>query len=203
MTLTADVFGTRPQTTAESGERKRESQATAIVRLALEAGVELWHTPTGDGHITIAVGGHHEHHPLASRGTRDYLTRLYYFETGKAPNATAMQAAVATLSGIARFDGAEHDVHVRVGGANGRIYLDLCDQQWRAVEITAHGWQVVGDPPWNRVRVLAGNEVFDGAPYVQGVLRFLEIDSVTLDGKLSPALAVVHRHLSQWCNRIR
>ena len=81
MTLTADVFGARSQLVAEIGERKRESQATAIVRLALEAGVELWHTPTGDAYITIAVGGHHEHHPLASHATRDYVLCRHWHGT--------------------------------------------------------------------------------------------------------------------------
>ena len=127
---------------------KKESQATAMVRLALEAGAELWHTPTGDGYITIAVGGHHEHHPLASRGTRDYLTRLFYLDTGKAPNLPALQAAIATLNGIARFDGEEHDVHVRVaGGDDDHVYLDLGDSAWRAVEVTLAGWRIISEPP--------------------------------------------------------
>ncbi len=147
MTLTADVFGARPQPTAEIGQRKRESQATAILRLALAAGAELWHIPTSDPYITIAVAGHHEHYPLASRATRDYLTRLYYLDSAKAPNAAAMQAAIATLSGMARFDGAKHDVHVRVAGRDGFIYLDLCDPQWRVVEITSTGWRIINDPP--------------------------------------------------------
>ena len=147
MTLTADVFGPRPQPAAEIGDRKRESQVTAIVRLALEADVELWHTPTGDSYITIAVESHQEHHPLGSRATRDYLTRLYYRDSAKAPNATAMQAAVATLSGMARFDGAQRDVHIRVAGHDGSIYLDLCDPQWRAVEITSTGWRIITNPP--------------------------------------------------------
>ena len=147
MTLTADVFGARSQPAAEIGERKRESQATAIVRLASAAGVELWHAPTGDPYITIAVGGHHEHHPLTSRAIRDYLTRLYYLDSAKAPNATAMQAAIATLSGMARFDGAEHDVHIRVAGRDGFMYHDLCDSHWRAVEITSTGWRIISNPP--------------------------------------------------------
>ena len=147
MTLTADVFGTRLQASAEIGGRKRESQATAIVRLALESGVELWHTPTGDSCVTVAVSGHHEHYPLSSRPTRDYLTRLYYLDSARAPNATAMQAAIATLSGMARYDGSEHDVHIRVADRDGVIYFDLCDSQWRAVEITSAGWRVITNPP--------------------------------------------------------
>jgi hypothetical protein len=126
----------------------KESQATAIVRLVTAASAELWHTPDGEGYMTILVDGHRENHSLNSRAGRDYLTRLYYMDTRKAPNTTAMQAAVATLSGIARFDGAEHDVHVRVAGrGEDRIYVDLCDPQWRAVEITSDGWQVVLNPP--------------------------------------------------------
>lgn len=146
MPTAPEIFGGDDGHQSACGE-KTESQPTAIVRLATEAGAELWHTPGGDGYVSVTVDQHREHHPLFSRGARDYLTRLYYRETGKAPNATAMQAAVATLSGIARFDGAEHEVHVRVGAANGHIYLDLCDPRWRVVEVTAYGWRVVGDPP--------------------------------------------------------
>ena len=126
---------------------RKESQATAMVRLAHEAGVKLWHTPTGDGYITIAIGGHHEHHALASRCTRDYLTRLFYLDSGRVPNPTALQAAIATLDGTARFDGDEHDVHVRVAAGDDRVYLDLGDPAWRAVEVTASGWCIVSDPP--------------------------------------------------------
>ncbi len=128
-------------------EGQRESQASAIVRLATEAGAELWHTPADDGYMTLTINAHREHHPLTGRAARDYLTHLYYRDAGRAPNATALQAALATLSGIARFDGDTHDVHVRVADREGRLYLDLCDPSWRAVEITEQGWRVMADPP--------------------------------------------------------
>ena len=130
-------------TVAADADNGKESQATAIVRLAHENGVDLWHTPAGDGYITFPVTGHQEHHPLASRGTCDYLTRLFYVDCGKAPNSNALQAAIATLSGTARFDGDEHEVHVRVGGRLGHIYLDLGDPAWRAVEVTPAGWHAI------------------------------------------------------------
>jgi hypothetical protein len=72
---------------------------------------------------------------------------LFYLETGKAPNATALQDAIATLSGMAKFDGEEHAVHVRVAADADRIYVDLCDPRWRAIEVTRQGWQVVSNPP--------------------------------------------------------
>ena len=30
---------------------------------------------------------------------------------------------------------------------DGRIYLDLCDEAWRAVEIDSAGWRVIDTPP--------------------------------------------------------
>jgi hypothetical protein len=37
--------------------------------------------------------------------------------------------------------------HIRVGGLDGRLYLDLGDETWRAVEIDATGWRVIDNPP--------------------------------------------------------
>ena len=47
----------------------------------------------------------------------------------------------------AHFDASERVVHVRVGGLEGRLYLDLGDETWRAVEIDATGWRVIDNPP--------------------------------------------------------
>lgn len=139
----ADV---RPELDA-SQTKARESQATAVVRLVTEAGAELWHTSSGDAYISVRTGAHVEYYPLSSRATKDYLSRAYFMAEGKAPNASALADAINTLSGIARFDGGEHPVHVRVAGHQDRIYLDLCDSEWRAVEITSDGWDVLTRPP--------------------------------------------------------
>jgi hypothetical protein len=47
----------------------------------------------------------------------------------------------------AHFDSPQRIVHIRVGGLDGRLYLDLGDKTWRAVEIDAAGWRVINDPP--------------------------------------------------------
>jgi hypothetical protein len=47
----------------------------------------------------------------------------------------------------AHFDAPERQVYVRIGGLESRIYLDLGDETWRAVEIDATGWRVVDNPP--------------------------------------------------------
>src|SRR5262249_23211533 len=51
------------------------------------------------------------------------------------------------LEGMALWDGPEMPVHVRVAGHDGKIYLDLADAGWRAVEVRPDGWDVVTAPP--------------------------------------------------------
>jgi hypothetical protein len=38
-------------------------------------------------------------------------------------------------------------VYIRVAALDDRLYLDLGDETWRAVEIDAAGWRVIDDPP--------------------------------------------------------
>ena len=120
-------------------------QADALITLALSA--NLFHTDDGKGYADIDVGGHRETWPIRSTGFREWLLRRYYTETGSSPNAEAMRTAIETIAAKARFDGPVHAVHVRVGGHDGKIYLDLADESWRAVEIDLQGWHVISAPP--------------------------------------------------------
>ena len=51
------------------------------------------------------------------------------------------------LAAQARFDGPEHEVYVRVAHTGGKIYVDLANESWQAVEITPQGWQRGGSTP--------------------------------------------------------
>ena len=104
-----------PADTPDETARRRDSQATVLVRLATEARCDLWHTPAGDGHLTLTVNGHREHHPLTSRGARDYLARLYYTNSGTGrPMRVPCRMLPIPRPRVARFDGAEHPVAVRL-----------------------------------------------------------------------------------------
>jgi hypothetical protein len=58
-----------------------------------------------------------------------------------------LQSARNLIEAKAHFDAPERNVHIRVGGLDSRLYLDLGDQTWRAVEIDATGWRVIDTPP--------------------------------------------------------
>jgi hypothetical protein len=126
----------------------KESQATKLVRLAVESGAEFFHTPDGDPYARIPVGDHWEVWPQRRKGFKNWLRGLYYEETdGGAPNSQATQDALGVLGGRALFAGEQHPVFTRVGELDGALYHDLGNEAWEAVEITAEGWRVVSDPP--------------------------------------------------------
>ena len=58
-----------------------------------------------------------------------------------------MAAALNVIEAKAHYDADERQVHTRVARLDGKLYLDLCDAGWRAVEIGAAGWRIVDTPP--------------------------------------------------------
>jgi hypothetical protein len=106
--------------------------------------MELFHTPDGEPHATFTVNGHKETWPLKSKRFKQWLLRRFYKEQGKAPNAQARTDALATIAARANFDGSEKQVYVRVAGhGDDKVYVDLGNERWEAVEITPSGWHVV------------------------------------------------------------
>lgn len=135
-----------------ASESKKESQATALVGLGLQAGAELFHSPEGEAYATLPIDGRRETWPLRTKTVKRWLSRLYYVATETAPGSQAIADALGVLEGKALFDGLEHAVYVRIAGAGDATYLDLGDSEWRAVEITRSGWRVVADPPVRFIR---------------------------------------------------
>lgn len=117
------------------------SHASDLVALA--EGIALWRSTLGEPFATIPVAGHLEHWPLDSSAFKEWLSRQFYQRERVAPNAQALVSALSVLRGRAVHEGETHPVFTRVGELDGLLYLDLGDDQWRAVEIAHGAWQVV------------------------------------------------------------
>jgi hypothetical protein len=127
------------------GGGRTPKQADILINLAHSA--ELFHDVDGCEFADLHINGHRETWSIRSKGFRLWLLRLYFEATGGAPNSEALQSALNTLEAKARFDAPQHDVFVRVGGLDGKLYLDLCDEKWRAVEMDCTEWRTIGNPP--------------------------------------------------------
>lgn len=97
--------------------------------------------------VTATVGDHFETWPVRSRAFKHWLVQRFYRERGKPPNGSTLQQAVDLAAACARHDGARYEVFFRVGRAPGAVFLDLGNDSWEAVEITAKGWTIVANPP--------------------------------------------------------
>ena len=100
---------------------------------------ELFHTPTGVAFADFITEGRRETWPIRSKRFRTWMQRCYYQATGGAASAAEIRSALDLLEARAQFDGPERKVHVRIAEHGGRIYLDLADEQWRAVDIGPDG----------------------------------------------------------------
>jgi len=127
--------------TAKPYKAEKVSQANQILSLAED--IELFHTSDRTPFASIEVGGHKEIHPVNSKSFRDYLSYQFYQEDGKSPSSQALQDAINSLSGKAKFEGKTQDVHIRLASFNEKIYLDLCNEAWQIIEINAAGWRII------------------------------------------------------------
>jgi hypothetical protein len=126
----------------------RRSLRDELIDLATDGGIsDLFHTPgrhEAEPFATIkTVDGHRETWPILSRGFRWWLVGEFRRRVGGSPPSCAVEEALEAIAGIALYEGSEHPIAVRIADRDDAIWLDLGDDQGRAVRITAEGWQVV------------------------------------------------------------
>jgi hypothetical protein len=85
--------------------------------------------------------------PVRGTDFRHWLVRTFYELKGKPPGASAMADAIGVIEAKAKYDGARLEVAVRVAAHGGKLYLDLANDAWEAVEVGPAGWRVVQDVP--------------------------------------------------------
>jgi hypothetical protein len=154
------------------------SSAERLIGLALEGGIEFFHDPDQHGWASIRVDGHWENHPIRSRPFQLFLLRTYYRDTGNSPGAQAIRAALELFEAKALFDGEEAPINLRVANHCEKLYLDLCDRAWRAVEIDTQGWRIVDRPPprFHRTRGSRSLPLPERGGSLDELRRFLNVD---------------------------
>jgi hypothetical protein len=131
----------------ESGDMGGRGPTQADILIDLARTAELFHAPDGTGFADLDINGHRETWPIRGKGFRRWLARRFFEATEGAASSEALQSALNVIEARAYFDAPERIVHVRVGELDGKLYLDLGDEAWRAVEIDTAGWRVIDRPP--------------------------------------------------------
>ncbi|MDX8045445.1 hypothetical protein SH601_05525 [Gracilibacillus sp. S3-1-1] len=131
---------------AEQEEKKTQSQI--IVGLASD--MQFFYDEQGTSYARVKVHEHHEVWPIRTQDFKHILTIRYLNlskDKDKAPGSQAMEDALRVLEAKSKIYGKQEKVHVRVAELEDKIYVDLCNESWQAIEINKKGWRVVDDPP--------------------------------------------------------
>src|SRR6516225_7901374 len=109
--------------------------------------VFLFHTATGAAYADLEIDQHRETWPIRSKQFRAWLRRRHYERTAEAMDSATIISILDLLEARAQFDAPERTIHIRVAQHEGRIYLDLTDHRWQAVEVGPQGWRITTHPP--------------------------------------------------------
>jgi hypothetical protein len=128
-------------------DEKKKRQIEILIRHA-ERESAIFHSADGRTWADLMIHGHRETWEINSRGFRRLLLMSYRRLVGYIPKPDIIKEVIDALDAKAAIEGDERTVFMRVGGQDGILYVDLCDKDWRCVEISAGGgWKVIDNPP--------------------------------------------------------
>lgn len=138
----------RGSTTSSFSLKKRRSQADELVEIVETAEDKpiFFKNELGEPFVNLLIVEHRETWHVRSRIFKQWLYKYFYERCGKVPNAEAVNSALNVISAKAVHEGDQHYLSNRAAWHEGDIWYDLTDKKWRAVKITADGWEVVNNP---------------------------------------------------------
>lgn len=130
----------------EEGGAAQLTVAGTLRQMCLDLGVVTFRAEDIGGlYVRYPVFGRHEIDGLRSSRFKAWLAAKYFDAMQEEPKGADIEAALLLLAAPAEFSD-PRKLHTRLGSADGKIYLDLCNEERQAVEIDADGWRVVDEP---------------------------------------------------------
>ena len=119
----------------------KETPAQAAARLLED--IEFFHDADGIGYASITVAEHIETYQLTQSGFKEFVNKTYYKKTKNVLSSQTLSDVLNLLEARAKHDGEEHPTFHRIARFENNIYLNLCNNNWEVVEITADGWKII------------------------------------------------------------
>ena len=131
----------------EEESKKPETTANRLVRIA--ENTTFFHDERGDGYAAVTDDGVRKTMRIRGRDFRHWLSSKYWRQYKSAANSEAMQSALGICEARAIHEGGRHCLSNRFAFRDGEIYIDLADEEWRAVRVSLHGWEITDNHPIN------------------------------------------------------
>jgi hypothetical protein len=115
--------------------------------LELADGACLFHTPDGEAYVRVRVKEGREALLVESEAFRRWLTGAYWNKHRRATSSKSLGEAQSILAAKAQFEGPEARTFLRTAALDGKLYLDLAEDERRVVELSPAGWRILADAP--------------------------------------------------------
>lgn len=126
------------------GAAREDDETTADKLIALaRSQCDFLHDAQREPYAVFEAAGARQVYGVLSSGFSDYLSHAYYTVHDRAPTETSLKVALATMRGQAQFEGEACEVFTRIAKTQAGYWLDLCNDAWQCVQVTATGWAVV------------------------------------------------------------
>ena len=126
---------------------KEERKTGGDRLLEIAKTVTYFHTSDKVAYADVTIEGNRHTYAVRSKAFRLWLSGEYLDSTEKGIGSQTLQDTLSTLEAIAIFRGETREVHLRTAEHQGKIYLDLGTDGWKAIEVDSCGWRVILEPP--------------------------------------------------------
>ncbi|MGA3304355.1 MAG: hypothetical protein ABSC72_13885, partial [Methylovirgula sp.] len=126
--------------------KKRERRARQRdLFLPLIEGLAVWCAPNREAFAAIpaSAGAGVINWPVRSHVFKTWLAGRAYDSLGAVPGAQVLDDICRIIEARANKEGKKQTPWLRVGRRDEVLYIDLCDELGRVVEIRADGWEIV------------------------------------------------------------
>ncbi len=128
------------------GSGSGDSAAAELIQMVIEKGELFYDTKIERAYVTAAIDGIDSTMAINGKQFIEWISFQYYSTSGQSANEASIKQARFALSGIAKYDGKQQQIHLRVADYNNVHYIFLADEQLRAIEVLPTGWRIVDDP---------------------------------------------------------
>lgn len=125
---------------------KPKPNSTALLLELVKSG-DFFHDEQKKPYITLEYDNYLTTLEIDSKSFRDWLANECWKVYGRSANSQIVTDALQIMKGKACFEGRCLPVYTRIGFHNGKIYINLGDQQCRVIEISGNGWVVLNKSP--------------------------------------------------------
>lgn len=129
---------------------KKPSIAEQLISLCQTIEAQYFHDQHKTPYMKAQDGKINKIFLIKSRECKRFLSNLYYENTQKICGKEPIDSAILQMEAFAT-NGEMIKLQNRISSTkekdNYTIWMDMCDDKWRAIKITEYGWKIVNDPP--------------------------------------------------------